>query len=348
MSKKKASKKRDGCGVYTIGIVIAVLVLSIIVTGVIFLGDITGLNGEDVDCVVEIPSGSGSANIAKVLHSRGIIEHPFMFKVYTKLTGEPAYQKGRHTLNPSMSYGELIKKLESYADADEGVEKRVVIPEGYELTQIVDLLVEKGLGSRETFMNEIENGRFDYDFVNQITRTENRLEGYLYPETYQFSVNQEPYEIINTMLKTFNDRVLPVYNEISTPYSLDQIVTMASVIEREAANDEERPKVSSVFFNRLNIGMKLESCATVQYIIKERKDILTNADIAIDSPYNTYMYEGMPKGPIASPGLNSIKAALTPAETDYLYFLATANGEQNLFSETFEEHNRKIIEIQGE
>ena len=127
------------------------------------------------------------------------------------------------------------------------------------------------------------------------------------------------------MLAEFEKNVVPVYNESETDKSLDEIVTLASMVEREAANDEERGKVASVFVNRLNIGMKLESCA----------------------PYNTYKYEGLPVGPIASPGLRSIQAALNPDDTNYYYFLAVADGSQNLFSETFEEHNQKLQEEQG-
>ena len=145
----------------------------------------------------------------------------------------------------------------------------------------------------------------------------------------------------------FADRVLPVYEAAQTDRSLDQIITLSSIIEREAANDEERPLVASVFVNRLAQGMKLESCATVQYILKERKTILSNADTAIDSPYNTYRNPGLPVGPIASPGLSSIQAALNPAATDYLYFVAKADGSGNLFSKTFEEHNQKIQQTQG-
>ena len=183
--------------------------------------------------------------------------------------------------------------------------------------------------------------------MKKIPRTENRLEGYLYPDTYLFSTEESEHDIINKMLTAFNERVVPAYEAVRTPYSLDQIIILASVVEREAANDEERPTVASVFHNRIDRGMKLESCATVQYILKERKTILSNADTAIDSKYNTYKYKGLPVGPIASPGLKSVEAALSPADTKYLYFVATADGSQNLFSETFDEHNQKIQETQG-
>lgn len=129
--------------------------------------------------------------------------------------------------------------------------------------------------------------------------------------------------------------------------SLDDIIVLASVIEREAAGDEDRGKVASVFVNRINSGMNLESCATVQYILKERKNVLSVEDTKIDSPYNTYMYSGLPIGPIASPGTKAIEAALYPEQTNYMYFLAVADGSGTLFSETFEEHLENQRKIQG-
>ncbi|MBR5219260.1 MAG: endolytic transglycosylase MltG [Clostridia bacterium] len=325
----------------------SLVVIAIIVFVVSAFMEVKGIGGEKKVYEVHIPNGAGSSAVAEILKERGIISFPLVFKIYTRLGDAPVYQKGGHNLSPDMSYEQIIAKLESAPDFETGT-KKIVIPEGFELRQIVDLLVEKGLGTKDGFTKEIEKGDFGYDFVNTIGRNENRLEGYLYPDTYFFSVDETEHQIIDKMLSAFNEKVVPVYNSVSTPYSLDQIVTMASVIEREAANDEERPLVASVFYNRIANGMKLESCATVQYILKERKEILSRDDTAIDSPYNTYMYEGMPAGPIASPGLSSIKAALEPADTSYYYFLATSDGEKNLFSETFEEHNRKLVETQGE
>ncbi len=341
MGKPDKSKKS------LVKIIASLIVIAMIVFALSAFMEVKGIGGQKKVYEVHIPNGAGSSAVAKILKERDIISYPLLFKVYTRFGGTPVYQKGGHNLSPDMSYEQIIAKLESAPDFETGT-KKIVIPEGFELRQIVELLVEKGLGTKDGFTKEIEHGDFGYDFIDIINPRENRLEGYLYPDTYMFSVDETEHQIIDKMLSAFKEKVVPVYNSISTPYSLDQIVTMASVIEREAANDEERPLVASVFYNRIEKGMKLESCATVQYILKERKEILSRDDTAIDSPYNTYMYEGMPVGPIASPGLNSIKAALEPADTNYYYFLATSDGEKNLFSETFEEHNKKLNETQGE
>lgn len=340
-------RRMHGGGRRLLAGVLAVCLIGFAVSGIMAFRDIHGLGAPNKDYVIEIPEGTGTAGVANILRNRGIIRIPAVFKLYIRFSKTPVYQMGRHTLNPSMSYHEILSKLQSAPDADGNSAKRVTVPEGYELRQIVDLLVEKGLGDRGTFMNEIEKGSFDFDFVKQISRRENRLEGYLYPDTYLFSAEETEHQIINRMLETFQERVVPVYTSSGTSYSLDQIVILASMIEREAASDEERPLVSSVFYNRIDRGMKLESCATVQYILKERKKVLSNSDIAIDSKYNTYMYQGLPEGPIASPGLHSVEAALQPAKTDYLYFVAEADGSRNLFSETFDAHNQKIQETQG-
>ncbi len=308
--------------------------------------DFFGTGGSREEVSIEVSEGSGSSVIARQLKENRIIRFPLLFKLYARLQGDVIYQKGSHNVADSMSYADLLEVFSSAADMDEFTRK-VVIPEGFELWQIVDLLVENGLGDKAAFYHEIENGVFEFPFISQIPRTENRLEGYLYPDTYLFTTEESEHDILSRMLQAFNEKVVPVYHGHGTDKTLDEILIFASVIEREAANDEERPLVASVFENRLEIGMKLESCATVQYILKERKTVLSMEDIAIDSPYNTYLYEGLPQGPIASPGISSVLAALEPANTDYLYFLATADGEENLFSETFEEHNQKLLKTQG-
>lgn len=303
----------------------------------ILFADVLGIGGGKSEIPIKIADGAGSSVIAKDLENAGIIDNATMFKIYAKITGEPLYQKGVHILNSSMSFGKIIKTLES---APHREEHKILIPEGYELYKIADVLEESDLINRDVFMREAQTGDFDYSFIKDIPERENRLEGYLYPDTYIFTSDMTEREIIDTMLKNFEKKVISEYQKSHTDKSLDEIITLASIIEREAANDEERGKVASVFVNRLNKGMRLESCATVQYVLGERKSVLTNADTQIDSPYNTYKNSGLPIGPIASPGLKSIQAALYPENTEYLYFLAGEDLTHSLFATTFEEHLR--------
>ncbi len=312
----------------------AVLAAVVFILAVVTVADIAGVGGDRrVD--IRLEEGNGTAAVAKTLKAAGLINSRIAFKVYARLTGEHIYQIGVHTLNTSMSYGEIIDELEKMPEQNEVT---VLIPEGYELRQIADTLEEKGLINREVFMREVQVGNFDYEFIAQIPDRENRLEGYLFPDTYKFSAEQSEHEIIDIMLANFEKLVVPVYEASQSERSLDDVVNLASIIEREAAGDEERGKVASVFVNRLKTGMKLESCATVQYLLKERKNILSNADTQINSPYNTYLNNGLPAGPIAAPGIKSIEAALNPEQTSYLYFLATADGSHSLFAETYEQH----------
>ena len=298
------------------------------------------IDGDGKNYVIDVPAGAGSAKVASLLGNRGVIKYPALFKMYAG--NKYIFQRGRHSVNSSMTYDELLETFGNYAEGGVGEQVQIVIPEGYELGQIADILAQNGLVDKEEFMDEVNNGEFDYDFVNEIPRSENRLEGYLYPATYQIYPGTSAHDIIIMMLDAFKSNVLPVYNQSGSGDPIDQVVTMASVIEREAANDGEKKLVASVFNNRLYEGKKLESCATVQYLLHERKTVLSIEDTEIDSPYNTYKYKGLPEGPIASPGLASIKAALRPADTNYMYFLADPSGNKNYFSQTYDEHQEKM------
>ncbi len=313
----------------------AVLAVALLIFIISIFFDMVGIGGGNTPVDVKIADGSGTDVISRCLKESGIISHRTMFKIYARLSGVHIYQKGTHTFNSSMSYGKIIDELETMPKDNEYT---ILIPEGYELRQIADTLEKEGLINREIFIRETEVGNFSYEFLEGVPERENRLEGYLYPDTYIFTDNMTEHEIIDAMLLNFEKNVIPVYEASQSNRTLDEIIKLASVVEREAAHDDERGLVASVFVNRLNKGMRLESCATVQYLLKERKSILSNADTQIDSLYNTYKNSGLPIGPIASPGLKSIEASIYPENTDYLYFLATADGSHSLFARTFDEH----------
>ncbi len=298
---------------------------------------------DDTNTVVtiDIPKGAGFSEIADILEENKVIDHKLFFKIYEKFAGERVYQSGKHNFVIGMSYGNALEAL-TQINCDVVT---VTIPEGFELRQIAKLLEQNGICSAENFKNAALGDFPDYPYLQAAKNRENPLEGYLFPDTYEFEKGENPTRVIEIILENFDKKVYSVYKESKTDKSLDNVIIMASVIEREAANDQERGKVSSVFYNRLKIGMKLQSCATVQYILKERKEILSLEDTRIDSPYNTYLYEGLPKGPIASPGINSVKAAINPEETEYYYFAASKDGAHNVFSKTWEEHLKTIKEL---
>ncbi len=341
----KQKRKKRAKRIALFALIVVIILSGLGVCANLAYRDINGLNGDNKSYVIDVPAGAGASKVASLLSNRGIIEYAPLFRLYAG--NKYIFQQGRHTVNSSMTYDELLETFGSYADGGVGDQVEVIIPEGYELVQIAQILEEKGLVSREDFLNEVNYGDFDYDFINIDSEREYRLEGYLYPATYQIYPGTSAHDIIAMMLDAFKTNAMPVYYASNTTDSVDYIVNMASVIEREAANEEEMKTVSSVFNNRLYEGRKLESCATVQYILHERKTVLSTEDTEIDSPYNTYLYKGLPIGPICSPGLAAIKAALYPDDTDYMYFVAAADGSRNYFSVTYDEHMQKVEEIQN-
>jgi len=323
----------------------SLFLLYILISAGIIIKDFAGLEKSN-ETIVSVPEGAGSDKICEILEKDGIIKYPFLFK-YVLSSKKLIIQQGRHKIDSSMSYNEIAEKLSKIPDAGYDNIYKILIPEGYELKEIADVLEKEGLIDRKKFYKEIENGEFEFDFIKDIKRRENRLEGYLFPATYEIQKGESEHKIINKMLEKFNSVVIPLYKNSKTEFTLDEIVTLASIVEREAANNSERPLVSSVFHNRLEADMTLSSCATVQYILKERKKVLSISDTKINSPYNTYKEKGLPPGPIAAPGEESIKAALSPADTEYLYFAAKSDGSENVFSKTGEEHLNTVKKLQN-
>lgn len=298
-------------------------------------------NAEEV--VLEIPSGSTTKSIGALLLEKGIITSDKAFVQKVKDLDVAADLKaGKYAFSPAMNVEEIVTAIAEGKVYSERV--KVVIPEGYEVRQIIDRLSEAGLIEQGAFEDELVNGEFDYAFLNQVDRS-HRLEGFLFPATYQFAKDATEHDIINQMLKAFDKNFESAYYDQakSLNMSVQEVVTLASIIERETKKPEELNIVSSVFHNRLKLPMRLQSCATVQYILGERKEVLSIKDTQIKSPYNTYQNDGLPPAPIASPGKAAIEAALSPANTEYLYFVTTNNGDgSHYFSKTLQEHNAAI------
>ena len=194
--------------------------------------------------------------------------------------------------------------------------------------------------NKTDFYNEIENGKFNYEFIKELPKGKNRLEGFLYPDTYNAPADATPHQVIDMMLKNF-DRVFKkeYYEKIKErKKSLMEIITIASIVEREAKTKEDKKKVASVIYNRLKAGMPLQMDSILAYITGEEKIKASLKDTQVDSKYNPYKNKGLPPGPICSPGKDSIEAAINPDETEYLYFVASDKLDgTNVFSKTYEE-----------
>ena len=323
------------------------LISFVVVLGIIILAAAVifswymGKESEPIDAsnketiAITIPSGTGTAGIAGILEENNLIDNVGVFKLQSKTKGyDGKYKAGEYALSPSMSMEEMMQVLL------EGKAKtvRFTIPEGYDIKRTTEKLSSEGLINAEVFADEIVSGQFDYKFLSDAPAGENRLEGFLFPETYDIYTTANEHDIINKMLSQFDAVFTDEYyaRAEELDMSVREIITLASIIEREARVPEDRPVIASVFYNRLEVGMPLQSCATVQYILGEQKAVLSIKDTRIESPYNTYLNNGLPPGPIASPGADSIKAALYPDDTDYLYFLAKGDGS-HAFSATYDQ-----------
>lgn len=287
--------------------------------------------------VVVIPQNAGIREISGILKEKGIIRSPTAFELRARVEGKSRVLKaGKYVMSPNMNLDEIIDKLERGDIIDDTV--KVTFPEGFTVKEIARRLDDIGLVSQEDFLKAVETYDISkYEFLKMIP--ENRpvkLEGYLYPDTYTFKLDADSEDIINTMLTRFN----VIYeNNIKgnlNGRSLDDIIKIASMIEKEAVVDTDRPKIASVIYNRLRKGMRLQIDATVQYALGKHKEKLSIKDLEIDSPYNTYRIIGLPEGPISNPGLKSITAALKPADTNYIYYVAKGDGS-HYFTDDYNE-----------
>lgn len=291
-----------------------------------------------LDTVIHISPGSTSTDIGRLLEEEGMIRDARAFVTLSRVLGLDAHlQAGDYLLSPGMNLLEIVNRLR------EGrvVTERVTIREGMNLRQIAALLASKGLVDEERFLTLAQNDKLVYGDRCPIDKPIESLEGYLFPDTYIFVRGQSEEDIIKRMVNRFLEVAMPVLESYDgeIPYTPHELVSLASIIEKEAMVDRERPIISAVFHNRLKINMPLQSDPTVQYVMEKPRAKLYYSDLAIDSPYNTYKYKGLPPGPISSPGLASLQAAVNPADVDYLYFVARGDGT-HVFSRTFAEHVR--------
>lgn len=324
--------------------VILAVFVAVAGVAVFFAMDIYGWGGNEDNVYIEIREGAALKEIAGELKEENIISNEYVFYLYAKGRAVD-FKSGGHIFNTAMSYDEICDELCEIPKAET---VKVLIPEGYELWLVAQAFEDAGLVSAEEFMHAAENDTFDYDFLTDKNGVAYKLEGFLFPATYEFEYGTSAHDIIDKMLRTFDNMYTDEYSARARDLGMTdfEVVTLASVVEREAASVAEHKKVAGVFHNRINKGMNLESCATVQYILKERKPVLSIADTRIDSPYNTYKYSGLPVGPVASPGISAIDAVLYPEEHDYYFFVAKADGSGHVFSRTLEEHNRAAAQNQ--
>lgn len=300
---------------------------------------------------IEIPLGSSVTGIGEKLEANGIIKNAKVFKYYVKLKNEGGFMAGDYQLSPSMDVAEIVSRLKTGKVLAKASFK-IAIPEGKQLTEIAAIMAKSTNQKEEDVFTKLNDKEFIKTLMAKYpdiltdeilhSTVKYPLEGYLFPATYPFyKPNPSVEEVVTAMLdKTRN--VLSNYAEESKEkkLSVHQLLTMASLVEEEATVKADRKTIASVFYNRMKKGMPLQTDPTVLYALGKHKDRVLYEDLEVKSPYNTYKNTGLPPGPIASPGKDSIEAALEPQATDYYYFLATAEGNV-IFTKTLEEHNQE-------
>ena len=285
---------------------------------------------------VSFPPGSGIRTLAAELKSGGVIRSRWHFILMTRLRGDAHRLKaGDYRFNDGMTPDVILRKLVT-GDVDY---LKFSLPEGYSIHQAAELLEQKGYFKRQEFLEKCR----DAALLARLGLSGPSVEGYLYPATYNLSRNGSEEQLIGQMVAQFEKKYaeLAVGGGGAEGLSRHAVVTLASLIEKEAVSAEEKPLISSVFHNRLRIGMPLQSDPTAVYGVRAFAGKVTRADIDRPSPYNTYRIKGLPPGPIGNPGADALEAALHPAATQYLYFVARQDGTHQ-FSRTLEEHNRAV------
>ncbi len=317
------------------------------------LGQKPGFRDDNVPFIIE--KGDTFSSITESLYSKQLIRNTFVFRVRAKMLGaESKVQAGAVTLRHNMNVDEVLESITSVRLND----RTITVVEGWRLEQIAQVLAEKGW-DKYKFIKAVREEDWQFGFLNDKPAGAS-AEGFLFPDTYKIPGNYSETQIAEMMLRRFADQFdAPLRQKAREGNGIYKIVILASIIEREAVKADERPKIASVFYNRLKADMRLETDPTVQWARDTAKFTRDNSfsewwtapdkdDLAIDSSYNTYKVKNLPPGPICNPGLASLKAATEPASTDFIFFVATGERDgSHAFSRTLEEHNLNVKKYLG-
>lgn len=286
-----------------------------------------------------VQKGEGSEEISKKLKDAGLIKSNFLFDIYAWQSGyDNKLQAGEYEMPKNLSIKEVIRTLSSIKKREQN---KIIIIEGWKIKDIARYFEENGNAKKNEFIDAVSKKSSwwdDYETLGDKPKDQD-LEGYLFPDTYLVYKDASIDDIIKKMLSNFEKKFTDDMREDAkkSGYSIHEILTLASIIEKEVSTDEDRAMVSDIFHKRLKIGIGLQSDATVNYVTGKGEIQPSYDDVAVDNPYNTYKYRGLPPGPINSPSLSSIRAAIYPKANDYLFFLTTPEGKM-ILSKTYEEH----------
>jgi len=290
---------------------------------------------------VEIPRGVTTKGVARLLSDQGLIRNELVFRVYTRLEKlDGKIQAGEYHFSASETVPELLERLV----AGDVIKYQFTVPEGYRVEQIAELLVAEGFAEEARLREALSDVSLVADYYEGGDTVREPLEGFLFPDTYTITRDTTEREIVELLVRRFESTFSEKWRERATELgmSIYDVVTLASIIEKEARVPEERAIISGVYHNRLEREWLLQSCPTVQYGLEDYEPPVLNEDLEVDTPYNTYMHPGLPPGPIANPGAEALRAALYPDDVPYLYFNACSADGKHAFATTLAEHNRNI------
>lgn len=302
---------------------------------------VTSSEGDKI--IITVKQGMAADEIGELLYQRSIIKSVFVFHAVAKMQGKAnSLQAGEYTLSKNMTVQQIVAMIAK----GETSYQQFTIPEGYTVEQIANLIQEKQLGNASKFKTAAQNVMpFPY-MANSNPNVVYKSEGYIFPNTYRIAKGASEDQLLNMMVSQFDKQFTDSMRERASAIglSIKDVIILASLVEKEAQLERDRPIIAGVFLNRLKQDMPLQSCATIQYILGYPKPELSVQDTEISSPYNTYQHMGLPPGPIANPGIAAINAVLYPKETEFVYFVADKQGAHH-FSKTYEEHLLAIERI---
>lgn len=353
--KPKRKKRKKGNGRLIFGLIMTALIVAIAVfcaaLALKFAKDFVGIGESNIEVVVDIPMNSGTAEIADILYEEGIIDSTYFFRFYSRVKGsDGTFVAGSHVLSADMSYENIVSELQKGAvDTRESVD--IMFYEGITLFDAAKKLEENGVCSADDFLYEFNNGSFGFDF-EKLAKVSSmkfyKMEGYLFPDTYTFYADEEPKIVVKKIYRNFETRITAdIYGRMDDlGMELEELLTMASMVQAEASSVYDMKRVASVFRNRLaapdNFPL-LQSDPTRKYVEEIIQPNIEFPSKEMFKAYNTYEGAGLPPGPICNPGLDAINAVLYPADTDYYFFCANVDTGEVYYARTNDEHEANLV-----
>lgn len=352
-NRKKRRKKTHGRLIFAL-VMVTVVISAAVFCSVSIIGiakEMLGLSRENTEFTVEIPENSGTEAIANLLEHEGIIENPTLFRVVSKMKGsDGTFMAGVHKVNPNMTYGDLIEELQR-----EPINPRefvtLTFTEGIRLDEAAAKLEEAGVCKADEFIRAINSADFGFNFESRVKSSPKKyykMEGYFFPDTYEFYLDEDPLNVVKKVFRNFDYRVTPDYygRMEDMDMTLEEVMTLASIVQKEASRPRDMKMVASVFHNRLNnpdMFPMLQSDPTSSYaknVVAEGLEVYSQS---ICDAYDTYKGTGLPPGPICSPGLDAIEAVLYPSESDYYFFCSDLDTGEFYFAETLAQHEQNLV-----